>query len=633
MYDVYISVPATEISFCAREGLVHFKVPLYAMFQLPFLYDGVHHRASTGHETVFFVEGAAAPLLGLAAVPLSTAFVNVETQEPWQGYEKYLSCDGSKTTAVEAFAYSSFFDEGKLLIALKMKSLKASQEPETLEIVILLADFKKSSSTFSIAPCLNLFDGRSSVQYGSCDYHTVASRLLPHQKLNVNLAVKDSKHGFSVESVELVWADCQHKSLENFVVTRPRLGWAEKVTAALTGRKDAFPGLGPCHVQRAMLVQQRRPYQALQLSFVVFFRYNQAMGKLWSCRARHLYKPSETDSLVSNLEVDDQVGGVLYAEWRQVGSGMHHVLEATTRLQTREPLLASQLGASADSVPRDIGNYKADYWTELWKHEDTKQDLTTRCYWQAYRCDCLEIQVIDDDDDEGCSALDVGKMVETTFRQLEGFVANKVKSEVLKERLNEKRVPVETMEAIKKKRKIQQADCGFVDPYADICKAQRNQLEVEQVPVFQVPVPCDKEPLEVDVTTSGDVLRKEHENTAYEASRKSSSGDKDQNQKWESWDWKNHNSWEGRRRWRRNSEWKEDWHDSHSKKRRTLSPPPPPKRLDHAEHVPPLQPFFGAGSLHEGLRPLKFFRRVLETEGISFIGREDDFKVRETIEL
>ena len=593
------------------------------MLQLPFLYDGVHHRASTasGQGARFFVQGSAAPLLGLAAVSPSTAFVNIETQEPWRGHSKYmLSCIFAKEAKVEAFAYSSFFGEGELLVAVKL-------QPEIDDFMILLVDLK--SSILSTASCRQLFDARSSLQPGSTDYHVVASNLLPHQKLNVELSINDSELCFCIEHVEILWDDCQCQSLETFMKKRPHLAWQEKVVAALTGRVDAFPGLEPCQVQHAMLVQQRRPQHALHLSFVVFFRYGRAMGKLWSCRARHLYKQSEAVTLISDLKVGDQVSGILYAEWRQVGSGMHHVLAVTSKLAKGEPLLAVQLGAVADAVSMDLGSYNEKYWADLWKLEDPKQDLTMRCYWQAYRCDCAEVQVIDDDEEEGDGTLDVGKLVETTFRQLEGFVAHKVKSEVLKERINEKRAPTATTGTKKRKQAPEkQVDCCFVDPYADICKAQRAALTSGQEALASTPADIATIESEVQSSKANTVARAvEQDGSTYNTNGENGGYKKDST--WEPWEWKQYNSWEGKKKWRNNTDWKEDRHESHLRKRGTMPPPPPPRRLEDVEHGQPLQPFFGGDSLHVGLRPLKFFRRILEKESICFIGREDDFKVHE----
>jgi hypothetical protein len=215
--------------------------PVGLRIVLPFLYDGVHHRASTanGHGARFFVQGSAAPLLGLAAVSPSTAFVNIETQEPWCGISKYfLSLIFARGAKVEAFAYSSFFGEGELLVAVKL-------QPEIDLFMILLVDLKKSS-ILSMASCRQLFDARSSLQLGSPDYHVVASNLLPHQKLNVELSLSDSDICFCIGHVEIVWDDCQCQSLETFMKRRPHLAWHEKVVAALTGRVDAFPGLDPC---------------------------------------------------------------------------------------------------------------------------------------------------------------------------------------------------------------------------------------------------------------------------------------------------------------------------------------------------------------------------------------------------
>jgi hypothetical protein len=570
------------------------------------------------------VQSSAAPLLGLAAGSPEAAFVNVETLEPWSGHLKYAAGVSSPITAVEAFAYSSFFGEGQLLVAVRLEPVTELEEAGAAEFMILLADVK-TSCTFSMAACSDLFHGKSTAQMDMQDYQVVATHMLPHQSLHVTLWARPAGGGFCLEHIGLLWNECQHKSLEAFSKTKPGLDWHEKVAAALTGRADAFPGLGACQVQHAMLVQQRRPHEALQLSFVVFFGYSQVVGKLWSCRVRHLYKQSQPSTLISKLDVGDRVYGILYAEWRQVGSGMHHVLQVTSKLTEQMPLLAVQLGTAAEAPPQDIGKHPASYWSELWKMEDMK--LHKRRHWQAYRCDCGEIQVIDDDGDaENCGMVEVEKIVEKTFQKLEGFEADKVKSEVLKELLNEQRRPILTTGAKKTRKKSEAVECSFMDPYAAICKRQRDLLEAgeKQAALLKEATLQSKEK-GCDRGSSGNVACGEREASAHNSSCHVAGGKKWQ--KWgESWDWKSQNSW---KRWRPQQDWKEGWTDLPSKKQRTMSPPPPPRQLREVAHGPPLPPFFGANSLHAGLGPLKLFRSILEKESVAFVGRQNEFEVCE----
>ena len=597
------------------------------MLQLPFLYDGAHHSASAapGGAATFFVQSSAAPLLGLATGAPGTAFVNVETQEPWSGYSKYASPGSSFITVAEAFAYSSFFGEGQLLVAVRLEPLMELEEASAAEFVILLADVKMSR-TFSTAACSDLFYGKSAAEMDKQDYQVVATHMLPHQRLHVELSAGPVDEGFCLEHIGLLWDECQRKSLETYSKTKPSLDWREKVAAALTGRADAFPGLGACRVKHAMLVQQRRPHEALQLSFVVFFGYSQVVGKLWSCRVRHLYKQSQPCTLISDLQVGDCVYGVLYAEWRQVGSGMHHVLQVTSKLTTPMPLLAAQLGTAAEALPMDIGKHTANYWLELWKTEDMKLDLNKRRHWRTYRCDCGEIQVIEDDDDaENCGLLEVEKIVEKTFQKLEGFEADKVKSEVLKERLNEQRLPTLKTGAKKTRKQSEAVECTFLDPYAAICKRQRDLLDAGQKQAAlleEAKLPSEEKGC--DRGASGDVALGERE-TSVNASCNIAGGKKWQ--KWgESWEWKSQNSW---KKWRPQQDWKEGWTDLPPKKQRTMSPPPPPRQLKEVAHGPSLPPYFGANSLHAGLRPLKLFRSILEKESVALEGRQSDFEVCE----
>jgi len=365
-----------------------------------------------------------------------------------------------------------------------------------------------------------------------------------------------------------------------------------------------------------MLVQKRDLPHASQLTFVVFFRYRQAPGKMWSCRVRHLYKEK------LDLKKEDKVHGTVYAEWRQVGSGMHHMLEVGSKLaEAPPPLFAARLGGPAE----DLSEHTASHWEDLWKQEDTKKDLTTRCYWQAYRCDGPEVQVIDDDDEDEVCGVDVEQLVEGAFRKLEGFVASKVKSEVLKARLMEKRAPIASAKEPtnrRMKRSEEAFGCCFVDPYADVCKAQRDQLSDPPSHGNEVPksTPVAQD-LDAPASTTDECqLTQENEKGRdwVESERK-----------WDSYPSKRYDSWGGgRRRWR---DWNEDWQERSQAKRRynvPLPPPPPAKRIDNFCHLlRPVQPYFGVGTTGASLNPLKLFRRILETEGICAAGHEEAFKV------
>lgn len=332
---------------------------------------------------------------------------------------------------------------------------------------------------------------------------------------------------------------------------------------------------------------------------------------------RHLYKEK------LDLKKEDLVKGTVYAEWRQVGSGMHHKLAVGSKMtEAPPPLFAARLGAPAE----DLSKHTAGYWEDLWKQEDTKQDLTARCYWQAYRCEGPEVQVIDDDDEDEVCGVDVEQLVEGAFRKLEGFVVSKVKSEVLKARLIEKRAPVASAKeptSKRMKRSEEAFDCCFVDPYAEVCKAQRDQLSDPAGPGAEAPkqTPAAQD-LGAPVATEGRQRTPEN--------KKDSSWTEGE-QKWDSYhSSKRYDSWGGgRRRWR---DWNEDWRErSHAGQRCSvpLPPPPPAKRIDNFCHLPrPVQPYFGVGTTGASLNPLKLFRRVLETEGVCATGHDEAFKVK-----
>jgi len=190
------------------------------MSSLPFLYDRVHHQGAS-----FFVQGSAAPCVGLPAATSPTAFVNVDTQQEWEGGLKY------KPEAIEAFSFSSFFDDSHLLVAVKLQPVQEDQQA-TKEFLILQVDVAKLS-TFSM-------DARR-LEPGTEATRVVATHLLPHQKLNVKVAF-DEAAGFSLSHIEIQWADCQN-SLERLFDDRQRLSWINKAKVLLTGRTDAFPGL------------------------------------------------------------------------------------------------------------------------------------------------------------------------------------------------------------------------------------------------------------------------------------------------------------------------------------------------------------------------------------------------------
>lgn len=190
------------------------------MSLLPFLYDRVHHQGAS-----FFVQGSVAPYVGLPAATSPTAFVNVDTQKEWEGCSKY------KPEAIEAFSFSSFFDEGHLLVAVRLEPVQ--EEPQaTKEFLILQIDVAKLSS-FSLETRL--------LEPGSDALRIVMAHLLPHQTLGVTVAF-DEATLFSLNHIEIQWADCQ-RSLKRLFDDRQRLSWIDEAKVLLTGRTDAFPGL------------------------------------------------------------------------------------------------------------------------------------------------------------------------------------------------------------------------------------------------------------------------------------------------------------------------------------------------------------------------------------------------------
>jgi hypothetical protein len=564
-----------------------FSLPPPAMAEaapMPRTYDRVFHG---GARHAFFVQGSAAHHAGWRVS--EEPFVAVDSEEAWQGYWAYTPEAGCMVKSEEAFAYSCCYS-GALLVAVRLAS---REEQETKEWMILSADLSERGLT--VGGCEGLFSGKP-LKPGTADHASILPHLRPHQSLEVTLSWRDAagdaaKSGFSVEHVELKWSECQRTSLRAFLGGHSGLPWRAKVEAALTGRADAFPELGICEIQDAMVVHKRVvwkqsrkedqvPYE-VQLTFVVFCRFEQDPNKIWSRRVRHDYNPVPGETCLWTLAPDDRVRGALFSEWKQVGCGSHHVLSVSEKVDPRDfaPLPAVRLGVVPEARV-DLFEGGAGRWAELWRVEDLKADRKESRYWSKYRYETSGAIEIDD----VAYIVDVESIVEGQFFRLDGHLATKAKSEALKDQVKEKEVLGEAKKAVA---------AEFLDPYVEVCREQLSKLDGKA-----------EEP-------RGEKRGREE-------------------QQWyggAAWNWKG-SSWNKRGCWQG-----DDWARSRTTTA-VVPPPPPPPAAPRTQtrfaapfcHLSRAVPFvYGDAAAEDRLRPLVDLRRILETHGVAFEGRVPDF--------
>jgi len=570
---------------------------------MPGIYDRVHHRDG---KHAFFVQGSAAHLLGLCASEVP--FVNVDTQETWEGYVKYKP-DGGFVKSEEAFAYSCCY-ANSLLVAVR---LAASREGGVKDWMIFLTDL--SGTGFAVGACDEEFDSKS-LKAGAAEYASILPHIRPGQKLEVVVGWDEAEgqQGFGLKHVELKWIECQRRILSDFALSRSgRLLWPEKVEAALTGRSEAFPELGACPILDAMVVQKRIKWKvyrkeesvpyAVQLTFVAFPRFDKEPVKIWSPRVRHTYNPAPGETILWDLVPDERVRGRMFQEWHQVGSGHHHVLSSIEKVDpaAHRPLLVSQPGGGA-KLQVDLFEGGAARWIETWRTEDLKQDMSQRRYWGEHRCTTSDaVQILDDDDDD----LDVTSVVTDTFLRMEGHLTKRVKREHLKDCVKETEKDRRQGRGVGKAKVTTPA---FLDPYDEACQELAQQLKGDE---------REEKPKEEGV--------KEEEGAGSRAIKRAH-----EEHQWHGggWNWKGDSSW-GSRSWQRD-DWRDDWR-AKSRARCAVPPPPPPpppaggpfRHLPHA--VPHI---YGQAASDKRLQPLVRLRMLLETLGIACVGDLASFEER-----
>lgn len=571
--------------------------------QIPAFYDRVHHGDGQLDQHVFFVQGSAAHHLGLCTS--SADFVNVETKEVWTGFDAYKPADGAFVKSVEAFAYSSCFS-GMLLLALRLASNE--DEKQVKEWMILQLDL--TSESVEVASCEGFLSCRS-LQAATDDLASLLSHLRPHQSLEAILAWSEVKgrQCFTLQHLGVKWSGLQGSRLESFVGAHPRSQWRERVEVALTGREDAFPELGVCKIEDAMLVQKRVFWKtqdlqkravdvpnAVQLTFVAFCRFPEPRPKIWSLRVRHLYNPQGASELW-DLRPDERVRGTLYLEWKQVGSSQDFVLRDVEKTSTARSLLAVQMG---DGVEKEVNLFEggAVRWVEIWRQEDLKKDLSQCQIWIEHLCNWTGVVEILDDD------RDVTAIVKSQLLRVDGQKIHRVKNEMLNDRLKEK-----ITEQPDKKKAILIED--FNDPYAEACQKKRQKLEMTEKKDVKVPSSGSKGE-QVEEEVKGSKNKKGHEEWS------------------ESWSWKEPRAW-GKKRWGN------DWYGGRGSAAPLPPPPPPPLLRTVASsgcvrsfcHLSQTLPHvYGEAAAEERLKPLVEMRKLLETCSVVTVGREQEFQER-----
>ena len=563
--------------------------------KMPAIYDGIHHRDGTH---AFFVQSSTAPYLGYGAS--NVPFINVDNQQVWAGYSKYIpECGVVKSQ--EAFAYSCCY-AGSLLVAVHIAS---DTNDSVKEWMILHCDMSKVPLV--VEGCDGFFEIKM-VKVDMQEYDTLLPQIRPGQQMEVVMGWEDGQ-GFIIKHVELKWSAYQLRCLSDFGLLR-QTPWSEKVEIALTGRSHAFPNLGVCEIRNAMVVQKRTiwkfcrnqdpdPY-AVQLTFVAFCQFDQEPGKIWSLRVRHTYNPVPGQTLLWDLLPDDRVHGQLFAEWDQVGSIRHHVLRLDEKVDSQcfVPLLATQLG-DGSKLQLDLFQGGSGRWVELWRTEDLKTDLNLQRHWGVHLCSTSEtIQILDDDD------VDVTSIIEKTLLGMQQPVKSRVKSEVLRERLKEQQARSRVVQRV-------QATQEFLDPYAEVCQEQLSRLKGTEKPVIEkLEETLKAEKCEEDSTRG---IKRTHDEQWHSGS----------------WNWKGHSSWNSRN-WEGG-----DWKKSRARCAPPPPPPPPPMTPSYApcpgtfRHLMHAVPHvYGEAAADVRLKPLVDLRNILETKGIATLGDLEMFQER-----
>ena len=595
-----------------------FAMSLIEPGQLPSFYDRVHHA---GKKHAFFVQGHAAHHLGLGVS--EAPFLNVDSQEVWEGYSAYMPEDGAFVKSVEAFAYSCCY-AGTLLVALRLAT-SDGVEKEALEWLILKTDI--DDVKIAVGGWEDATPSRP-LKPGTSDLASIASLLRPHQGLEVLLTCKEEEGApsFVIKHLELRWSDLQRRSLESFTQARPSMTWREKAEAAMTGRCNAFPS-GVCQIHDAKMLQKRplgkraldAPY-AVQLTFVAFGRFKKNPNKIMSLRVRHVYNP-HGESDLWGLEPNERVRCTVYSEWSQVGSSRHHVLYVVEKVapDSYTPMTALRLPGYKTQV--DLWELDASHWMDEYRLEDLKEDLNLRRYYCLHHCDAGAIQILDDDDEDDDGGVTAAEKF--MFQMSVLSPKNKIKNEVLKERLKEtepkcrpevrKAVPIEV----------------FLDPYAEACREKLSKLQV---------ISSSKEIREEEPRGSKRPREGQVASSSKETGEDESRGNKrphEEQQHWyeNTWGWKDTRSW-GNKRWP-----KDDWTAARGASRGPSTRPPPPPPPTAMRHVVPLAgPFchlsrdvphiYGEAASDDRLKPLVEMRKILETCGVAVVGRVPEFEDR-----
>jgi len=592
--------------------------------QIPSFYDRLHHGDG---QHAFFVQGSAAHHLGLCAS--SAEFVDVDSKAVWCGFAAYQPLGGS-VAAVEAFAFSSCF-AGSLLLAVRLASSSASSASSSIASSIAVSEVKEwlilqvdlSSLSVDVAGCGGFLSGRS-LAAGSGAWASLLSQLRPPQSLDAVFSWSES--GLALQRLGVRWSGVQCLRLDGLASASDfaSQSWRLRMEVALTGRADAFPPLGVCRIEDALVVQKRVFWRtadrgcglsssayAVQLTFVVFCRFAEEPSRVWSLRVRHLYTP-EVGSAVWSLVPDERVRGTLCLEWRQVGSGPDFVLRDLELASSLGPVLGLQVAGGVVSEV-DLLAGGAARWVEVWRLEDVKKDLAARRYWRRHGCSLPGVVAILDDD------VDVTAVVEAQFLRVGCQDLNRVKHEMLSERLKEPRpLGKAVLDAF-----------VFVDPYAEACQQKRRKLECVS-DVVEDGERCGKA-VEEDGKRCGKAVEEDGGSAGAlgdgEVGVRGAGVDG-----WsDGWGWRESRAWGKKQRSERWPEW------SGRSALPPPPPPPPPPRVARAAGVcvrsfghlsRALPHVYGEAAGEERLRPLVELRRVLESCCVQTAGREAEFEAR-----
>ena len=443
--------------------------------QPPSFYDRAHHAA--GKKLAFFVQGHAADHLGLGVS--EAPFLNVDSQEVWEGYSAYMPEDGASVKSVEAFAYSCCY-AGTLLVALRLAP-NDGVEKETLDWMIVKTDI--DDAKILIGGCENSMPSRPS------DLASIASLLRPHQGLEVMLTWKefDGSPSFVIKHLELRWSDLQRRSLKSFAQTHPSMTWREKTEAAMTGRCDAFPiEMGAYQFQVAKVLRKKVVGKralgfpnAVQLTLTAFGRCFEK-NQITSLRVRHTSYSPRGESDLWGLEPNEIVRCVVYREWLQVGSSsLHFVIRDIEKVAPDSYVPMMALWRNGDTTQADLLKLDASLWVEYYR---SGVDV-------HYNHDCVagENQILIDDDSgviENAIKIEIKKEMskETVVKaevladpKLQVIVCSKETGEEPRgiKRPRGEQVASGSRETV---RKAVQVDMSL-DPYAKVCQEKFNKRQ------------------------------------------------------------------------------------------------------------------------------------------------------------